>query len=107
MYMICLSTHCEIALEGLPINTAEMPVTIKYGFNWIGFPLHENMPIQTVFAGIEPVIGDNIKSWTTNATYNGTSWRGSLKNLEPGHGYIYHSKALEDKTLFFSAPQNK
>lgn len=107
MYMINISTNCEIALEGLPINAADTPITLKYGSNWIGFPLLESMPIQTVFAGIEPVSGDNIKSGTTNATYNGTSWRGSLKNLEPGHGYIYLSKAFEDKTLIFSNPQNK
>jgi hypothetical protein len=57
-------------------------------------------------SGYTPTAGDVIKSksWSY-ASYSGNlgRWIGSL-TLEPGKGYIYESKATENKTLIFSNP---
>ena len=101
MYMIQACTACEITLEGMPINPAEHPVTIRPGVNWIAFPLSESMTIANAFAGF-PVANDAIKSKSNGyTTFNGTMWRGTLNTLQSGAGYIYQSNATEDRTFTF------
>ena len=100
MYMISVSTDCEITLTGIHINPAEHPVTIHNGSNWIGFPLDECMPINDVFAGFV-IEHDKIKSNISTASYINGQWRGGLNMLEPGKGYIYKSNAEDDRIFTF------
>ena len=101
MYQIQVSTDCEITLTGVPINPSEYEITIHNGTNWIGFLPSESMPVGEAFVGLNPAIGDVIKSKVGSSTYNGTAWRGSVQTLEPGQGYIYQSTASDDKTFTF------
>ena len=100
MYQIKLNSACEITLEGIPLVPAEHPVIISNGVNWIGFPLNEGMTLTEAFAGF-PANQDVVKSKTSSATWNGQRWVGQLTTLEPGQGYIYQSKATENKTFVF------
>ena len=101
MYEIKVANACTVNLEGTRLNPADHPATIKNGANWIAYPLDEEMSVANAFAGF-PVTGDNVKSKDGGqATWNGVMWLGALKNLVPGAGYIYNSKATENKTLTF------
>jgi len=100
MYMINVPDACEITLAGMPLDPFEHPVTISNGYNWIGYPLSENMTLNNAFAGFV-VNGDEIMSQMANAKYNSGRWRGRLTHLEPGQGYIYHSVVIEDRTFVF------
>ncbi len=100
MYIVLVPTACEISLEGLPVNPAEHPVTIKNGINWIAFPLSESMTLLNTFSGFA-VSGDRVISQSGTSGYNGSIWRGGVTNLDPGHGYIYNSALIEDRTLTF------
>ena len=100
MYKISLGASCEITLTGLPIDPTEHPVTIRSGANWIAFPLNANMSLANAFAGFA-VEGDMVRSKTTSSTFNGSSWRGTLKNLEPGKGYVYKSAVSGNRTFTF------
>ena len=103
MYKISVGADCEIMLEGMPVNSADYPVTITNGTNWIEFPLRESMSLTEAFEGFA-VSGDMVKSKDNgNAIYNGTTWVGSLDTLVPGEGYIYKSNATESRTLIFPA----
>jgi hypothetical protein len=99
MYMITVAEDCEITLQGAPLDPAELPITIKPGVNWIGYPLSTEMPIGTAFAGFA-VTNDKVTARTSFANYTGR-WRGTLTTLEPGKGYIYKSNASSDRTLVF------
>ena len=102
MYMITVTSICDIALEGIAIDPAEHPITIKSGKNWITFPLSISMTLDEAFDGFTLINGDVIKSQNNGmATYNGTRWRGSLSTLVPGQGYIYSS--TEERPLVFPA----
>ena len=101
MYQIQVSTDCEITLSGVPVNPSEYEITIHNGVNWIGFLPAESMSVDEAFSGLNPAIGDVIKSKDGSSTYNGTNWRGSVQTLEPGQGYIYQSTASDDKTFTF------
>ena len=106
MYRINIPAACEISLEGIPMDPAAYPVTINNGVNWIGFPLAEEMTVATAFAEYTATIGDQIKAKTGNqlATYSATGWKGSLKKLSPGNGYIYKSAAEGSNTFIFPSP---
>ena len=101
MYKIYVSAACEITLTGIPVNSADYEITISNGSNWIGFPCGESMSVGTALSGLNPENGDIIKSMEGSSSFQGTSWRGQLQTLEPGHGYIYQSKASGDKTFTF------
>lgn len=103
MYKIYVSAACEITLTGIPVNSADYEITISNGSNWIGFPCGESMSVGTALSGLNPENGDIIKSMEGSSSFQGTSWRGPLQTLEPGHGYIYQSKASGDKTFTFPA----
>ena len=100
MYLIYVSSACEISLEGKPVLPSKHPVSIKPGTNWLAFPLSEAMSISDAFAGFA-VSGDLIKSNSSSSAFNGTQWRGALKFFEPGEGYIYQSNATETRTFVY------
>ena len=100
MYMIYVSTDCEITLTGMPINPAEHPVTIQGGSNWIAFPLSENMTISDAFAGFA-INGDKVKSRNGNSQYIRNRWNGGVTTLVPGQGYMYISNTQETRTFTF------
>ena len=101
MYMIQVSATCTFTLTGVPVDPSRYEITIHQGATWIGFPSGESMTISAAFAGLNPVNGDAIKSNVGYSTFNGTAWIGVLDALEPGQGYIYHSKASNEKTFTF------
>ena len=101
MYEIKVANACTVNLEGARTNPADHPATIKNGVNWIAYPLNEEMTVSAAFEGF-PATGDNVKSKDGGqATWNGVMWLGALKRLTPGVGYLYISKASENKTLTF------
>ena len=103
MYRIEVSSDCEITLTGTLVNPADYEITISYGVNWIGFLPNESMTLDAAFSGLNPVAGDVVKSKDGSSSYTGTIWRGSLNTLEPGHGYIYESKASGNKTFTYGS----
>ena len=106
MYKIQANTSCDISLTGTPVNPSECPIILKPGFTWIGYTPSVSLSVSEAMSGYTPTAGDVIKSKSGSyASYSGNlgRWIGSL-TLEPGKGYIYESKATENKTLFFSNP---
>ena len=107
MYKIQLGEDVSITLSGTPIYPTDHPITLKQGVNWIGYPLSRSMSLNEAFANASPVDGDIVYAYNTSAMYYNGTWFGNLQTLEPGHGYIYTSKASSDKTLAFPTDVQK
>ena len=104
MYKIKTNSACSITLSGTPAIPEDYAITIKQGYNWIGFIGDEGLTVNAAFANFQPANGDIIKSKNgQSATYiTGLGWMGGGNmTLQPGQGYIYQSKASEEKTLVF------
>ena len=101
MYIIKVSSACEITLEGMPVDPAELTVTINPGTNWIAYPYNTNMSVTDFFAGFSPMNNDQVKSQNGNARYKLNTWNGKLTTLEHGQGYIYKSASTEARTFTF------
>ena len=101
MYLITVPADCEIALEAMPIDPAEHPITISNGANWIPYLLSESMTVTNAFAGLAAQNGDVLNSKNNGLTTYNNRWRGQLTTLVPGQGYIYNSTSMEDKELVY------
>ena len=105
MYEIQVSGSCSIVLNGAPVNPADNAITLyPNGYTWIAYSLNESLSVGTALQGIQPAPenGDMIKAQNGFSSFNGTSWKGSLKTLEPGKGYIYKSASSQTKTLTYT-----
>ena len=101
MYFVQTTTECEIAVQGMLANSTEFEITINPGWNWIGFPMNEELTILNV-EGFEPEENDLIEGSDGVAEYLGDDfWLGEIDTLIPGHGYMYFSNSNQIKTLRF------
>ena len=90
MYKIETSEAVNLTLTGTPVATVE--IDIEPSYNWFGYTGTTAKAIADAIAelGISPTNGDTITDKDGNtATYNGSSWRGTLTTLQPGHGYVF------------------
>lgn len=91
MYLFKITNAGSIELIGNPIP-ASTELAISEGWNWIGFTPRFNMTLNEAFAFFTPSHGDVIKSQFAFSIYQeGIGWVGSLRNLEPGKGYLFSS----------------
>ena len=102
MYMIKTNAACTVELEGVPANPAEVGITIRHGWNWIGFPCAEAMSVADALAGFQAEDGDILKSSGASTDYyEGFGWYGELETMEPGEGFMYYSNSQTTKTVYF------
>ena len=111
MYMIKTTEAVEIMVDGKIVDPATTPITLRPGWNWIGYPVAEDLPINVALAGLDAEKGDVIKWRTGQAQYNDDinpntgeiyGWTGSLLTLEAGQGYKYKS----NKSTYFTYSTN-
>lgn len=102
MYKIKLSATDTLKFAGIPLDPLTTPVTIKTGWNWIGYIPQSAKPITQVLSTMIPVADDYIKNQTKSSTfYEGSGWFGELLNLEPLDGYML--KTSHTGTLTYPA----
>jgi hypothetical protein len=104
MYIIQVNGDVEFTLNGNPMSTTPVTITINEGYNWFGFTGDE-VNINTALSGFNAVDGDCIMAFgdESSTSYDGDDeeWTGHLTTLKPGHGYIYISKDPTPKQLTF------
>jgi hypothetical protein len=85
MFKVKVSAACTLTVTGTAVLSAT-PIQLAGGWNWVAFLPITAMPIATALDSIKGQVLE-VKSLTQSAIYNGTSWSGSLTQLEPGQGY--------------------
>jgi hypothetical protein len=85
MFKVKVSTACTLTVNGTAVLSAN-PIPLGGGWNWVAYLPTTAMPIATALNSIKNQVQE-IKSLTQSATYNGTSWSGTLTTLNPGQGY--------------------
>ena len=88
-YMINVAEKDTICIKGMPYVSGDFPITIKQGWNWVGYVPSTGMSVTQALNGLTPLNGDIIKSQTLFAQYiAGVGWVGNLSFLEPLKGYL-------------------
>jgi hypothetical protein len=107
MYKICTNAACDATVAGALAVPANHPITIKNGWNWIGFPCNQNVSLDVAMSDFTPENNDVIKGRNGFTTYysdgNYSMWYGTLTTLEVGKGYMYRSNSTTQKTLVYQA----
>jgi hypothetical protein len=85
MYKVKVSAACALTVSGTALPSAT-PIQLGGGWNWVAYLPTTAMTIATTLASISGQVQE-VKSLTQAATYNGTSWSGTLTQLDPGQGY--------------------
>lgn len=81
-------------LKGDAFNAGRNAISLKKGWNWIGYPVNAVATLTEAFAKTMPTEGDLILAKDgKQAEYTGGAWIGELENLEPGKGYMYKAEA--------------
>ena len=96
----------QTTITGCVANPEDHPITIKNGWNHIGYISQYSADVNDALAGLNvtPQDGDIIKSYRDGFSVYFESfdmWFGDLMMLQPGQGYQYLSFNDEDITLTY------
>jgi hypothetical protein len=92
MYMVKTSQAYTMLLTGRYVNPATTQITLKPGWNWIGYVPSFSTSLKSALAGVNAQVGDLIKSQTGFSAYTGGgNWAGTMTTIRPGAGYMYSS----------------
>ena len=108
MYIVEVSEDCSVELTGAPADPAVHPITIEpEGWNWIGYPVSEEMEVNDALSGFEAEMGDMIESDKDGIVEYVGTWYGDFDTMVPGQGYQYYSASGEVRTLIFHTGVSK
>ncbi|MBR5456512.1 MAG: hypothetical protein IKU76_06140 [Bacteroidaceae bacterium] len=103
MYKLQMTAADTLVVEGKAYD-GNAGVSLVSGWNWIPYYRSFSLSLDDAFASIEPARNDQVKGQEGFAMYNGTTWNGTLKSLQPGKGYLY--KSVSEKTLNYPSQRN-
>ena len=107
MYMVTVSVPCTISLRGKQLNPEKKFITLKPGWNWIGYPIDKETTLSDAFSNLNVYTNDKLKFQSDISTYfDGFGWWGDIQTLTPGQGYMYYNNTSHTKSLVFSEDTN-
>jgi hypothetical protein len=101
MYKLKADSIVAVSIIGPAADPASTSITLNPNWSWIGYPAQASNSLLAAFGNAEPQEGDMVKSQTSFAMFSGNVWKGTLKGLTPGEGYMYLSKATAAKTFVY------
>jgi hypothetical protein len=102
MYLINTNKTHVLRMNGEAVNVANTPITLKNGWNWIGYTPQFTLPTSSALAGLNAQFGDQIKGNTGFRTYMGSNgWIGNLDYLRAGEGYMYYSENAATQSFVY------
>lgn len=93
-YRMFISGADTINYQGKLLDTKKdsLLITLKAGWNWIGFPVLKNLSLADAFTNFIPKEGDVIKGQVGFSIYSSQQgWIGSLQTLSSKKSYMYKS----------------
>ncbi len=108
-YRIKVGNAVCVELTGNAIKTeGDRTIAVKPGWNSIGYTPMVNLPLATALSDYldDAVDGDVVKSKTEFAMFtegaNGSGeWKGNLKYMKPGEGYMLYRKKQSDVKFIY------
>jgi len=101
-YKVKMLSDMSYTYSGPFYDAAKTAVSLKTGWNWIGYPLLAPQTVSTALNGLTATEGDILVGQAGIATYEDGRWAGSLEMLQPGAAYLY--KSAEAKAFRYTVP---
>ena len=104
MYKVNVVAAQEIDYQGSYVNYDECVIPLYIGWNYIGYPVNEEMPLADALANLDANVGDVIKAQNGTAVYTEEEgWFSfDLTELVPGEGYMYQNTSNSIKQLTYT-----
>jgi hypothetical protein len=108
-YRIKVGSYKKLEVAGSMLKTeGERTITVKQGWNSIGYTPIVNLPVTTALADYfeDAQEGDVVKSKTafamfTSDGFGSGGWKGDLEYMKPGEGYmLYRSRAGQAQFVY-------
>lgn len=106
MYIINMESAHSLSINGPSVEPAEVQITTHQGWNWIGYPVENELNVNTALSSLHPSVGDKIKSQSQQSEYGANGWAGELTTMTAGQGYMYYQKAAGTKILIYNADKS-
>jgi hypothetical protein len=103
-YKINTNEPCTAVMTGQVAVPSQHPITLSYGWTWLGYVPLATMDINEALSGLEATVGDRLKSQESYSEFYADGWYGSLSTIEPGTGLMYYSSNEDPVT--FTYPDN-
>ena len=100
MIMVEVNEDCSVSLEGPVVDPSNVEITVSQGWNWIGYPIASELPIQNALGEFEPEFGDGIANINGLTEFLG-EWDGDFATLQPGQGYMYYTDNEGTRSFVF------
>ena len=101
MFLVGTTVAFTLNVSGHRVKSADVPITVGNGWNWIGYNGQQVIALADALAGLNPQDGDVIKGQRGVAYYDEYEWIGSLRSLSPGKGYKLKSTATDARTFTY------
>lgn len=89
-------------LSGDQYNPTAKSIQLNAGWNWLGYPVDQELTLADALMHLQPEEGDVITNLTNGfAEYVDGVWQGSLLTMMPGQGYLY--KSVGKKAFIYNA----
>ena len=107
LYKIRLQNSSMIRFSGRQVDAEATPISVASGWNWIGYPPRQSIPVNAALESLIPADLDYIKDQSTSSTYYSEFglWFGSMDDMEPGKGYML--RVASPGTLIYPATGSK
>lgn len=107
LYKIRLENNSMIRFSGRQVDAEATPISVASGWNWIGYPPRQSMPVNSALESLIPADLDYIKDQSTSSTYYSEFglWFGNMDDMEPGKGYML--RVANPGTLIYPATGSK
>lgn len=97
MYKVRLANQNSLTVGGDEVDINTWKADINIGWNWLAYPLSNNVTINEALAFLEANEGDVIKSQRSFAIYDPIiGWSGTLRYLFAGEGYMLKSGVAQE-----------
>ena len=90
-YLLNVNKAQTLHFTGVPAVVAATPITLKNGWNWIGYTPQFTSSTSEALSGINSYANDQITGQKGFEVYN-NGWIGSLGSMQSGKGYMYFSE---------------
>jgi hypothetical protein len=95
-YKVQVSANTEKSIKGFEMNANENTISVQSGWNWIGYPLNFEMPVNEALEYFDATEDDMIVNQEATATYREGKWQGTLESMKPGEGYLFKTATATD-----------
>ncbi len=100
-YRLRLKKEQPLDFSGTGVPVDGTTLTLRQGWNWIGYLPRDTQPLATALGGYQAAEGDRIRSRNAFAVYDAANqaWQGDLTEMTPGAGYLL--KTARNGTLLY------